>query len=69
MHMKIHLLQVNGHLYEFWYDRQYQCWFAAEKDSVGNLGESIDSGTKEGIVYAIRNGFVPLIPDNLRDNE
>lgn len=57
--MKIYSITHNGRTYEYWYDRKYRTWYAAEVDEHGNLGESRDDYTKYGIMYAITHGHIP----------
>lgn len=62
--MKIYTLAHAGRNYEYWYDRQYRVWYAAEIDAEGNLGESVNAYTKGWVVDYIKRGFVPEIKKN-----
>ena len=55
--MKIYTMAHDGRNYEYWYDRQYRVWYAAEIDKDGNLGDSINAYTKGWIVDYIKRGF------------
>lgn len=62
--MKIYTMAHAGRNYEYWYDRQYRVWYAAEIDNEGNLGESINAYTKGWIVEYIKRGFVHPVKTN-----
>lgn len=59
--MKIYNITHEGRTYQYWYDRSYRTWFAAEVDAEGNLGESRDDYTKWGILNTIKVGSIPHV--------
>lgn len=61
--MKIYTLVHAGRNYEYWYDRQYRVWYAAEIDNEGNLGDSINAYTKGWVVEYIKRGFCPHVKE------
>lgn len=61
MKMKIHKIATGGREYEFWYESTHKCWYAAEVDQYGNLGESIQEYSKDQIIESIRRGSVPVV--------
>jgi hypothetical protein len=69
MALKIYKLTVGNRQYEYWYERSHRCWYAAEVDQMGNLGESIQEYRKDQIVRSIQCDFVPRVKLYREDNK
>ena len=59
--MKIYTYEQEGHMYEVWYHRPEQCWYAAEIDKDGNMGESITAYKKDWVIDYIKRGHCPSV--------
>ena len=43
--------------WQYWYDKAYRCWFAAQFDTDGNqIGDSINAYSKQEILNEIERG-------------